>query len=57
MKCKILHQYLSFARSTNNYLILFVALYFTNAFYFHGVKESFNDLSCIHIVKIIREGN
>ena len=57
MKCKILHQHLLFARITNNYLIFFVALYFTNAFYFHEMEKSFNDLSCIHIVKTTREGN
>ena len=49
-------QHLLFARSTNNYLVFLAALYFSNAFYFHKVIKSFNDLSCIHIVKTIKDG-
>ena len=54
-KSKILHQHLVFARSKNNYLIFLVALYFTNPFCFHKVVKCFDDLSCIHIVKLVKK--
>ena len=47
----------SIRTSANNYRVFLAGFYIINAFYFHEMERSVNDLSCIPIVKTIKEGN